>query len=34
MVQVTGCVPGFAPLPEQSVQETEAGTLICAVLPV
>ena len=33
MAQVTGWVPGLAPEPEQTVQEIDAGTRICAVLP-
>src|SRR5947208_13232708 len=31
--QVTGWVPGLAPVPEHSEHEIEAGTRICAVLP-
>jgi len=31
--QVTGWVPGLAPVPEHSVHEIEAGTRICAVFP-
>jgi hypothetical protein len=34
MVQVTGWVPGLAPVPEHSAQAIDAGTRICAVLPV